>query len=291
MKLLLATLLATIALAAGQFGGGFRQQSGGSCDFRRLQQAVVQKDQCMQEFFNLKKEAMQAIGRSDPSCNRGLLQSFQQCDQPIRNFQEQNDLSASGMFECCFGSRIGGFSQRTCEWKNKPIPDKGGHKGGKGHKGHKGRGGMGGMGGEQIEEMMMRAKTMAGWILTDMEGYLGMVKHMAWCMDEERPVNMNTLTSTYRQYADRLIAKLWECETPLLQIATNCTDVQFEDLECIVKGVMWSGIWIKGCMESCHPDSLDGFCQMFTGRGISTSNNNNFNSNTNNNFFDPFGTK
>jgi hypothetical protein len=280
MKLAILIGLFILEVVSAQFG------RSGSCDFRRLQQVVQQKEQCFEELMSLKKEMMDAIQRVDPSCNRKIMQSWQACEQPSKDFAEQNDLTPSAIMECCFGSRMGSFNSRQCDFQSRPMPDMGHGEGGKGHgkgKGMKGRGGKGGgMDMEQMEEMMKSSKTMADCAIMGMQEVLGMFSHMTWCMDEERPLSMSAINGPYRQYKDRLTAKVWECETPMIEVATNCTDVPYQDLECVKKGIMFGGMYKWGCMKACCPDGLPAMCNIFTGgRGA----------NNNNNFFDPFGTK
>lgn len=319
MKALLLTLL--VEAVVGQFSGFFgSNDAGGQCDYRALMQAVNNKERCYKEFLNLKKEAMQAIQQVDPSCNRGMLEGWQTCDPLWEPWLQRNDLDTQGIMECCLGSKVGGSQRRQCEFKNKPMPDGFGKKGKKGRKGRGsgersgergGRGGpMGGM--DDMERMWKAKKTLAGCALESMDETLHMVKHLGWCMEDERPVNMQAVTGPLRNYKDKLIAKAWECYTPFMQVATNCTDMQYQDLECLGKGVTWMGMYKMDCIFACHPDSLSAFCDFFkqaAGQQASNSFNNNFNSNQNfnnnnnqfnrnnnnnnnnnrNDFFDPFG--
>jgi hypothetical protein len=325
MKFLIVALFAAFETISAQFGGSFfGNDAGGQCDFRALMQAVQQKERCYDDFLQLKKEAMQAIQQADPSCNRGIFQGWQTCQPLFDPWLEQNDLSPTGIMECCFGSRVGASSRRQCEFKDKPMPPDGklGKKGKKGRGGgsgsgeSRGRGRGGGMGGPappgmmDMKRMHQAKKTMAGCAMEGLEESLGMVKHLGWCMEEDRPPSMQAVTGPLRTYKDKLIAKIWECYTPFMQVATNCTDVQYEDLECVGKGITWNGMFKMDCILSCHPDSLTSFCNFFTNgqQGINNfnrndnnrfnnnrnnnnrnSNNNNNNNRNNNGFFDPFG--
>jgi hypothetical protein len=144
---------------------------------------------------------------------------------------------------------------------------------------------MGGM--DEMERAMQSMKTLGGMMLMGTEQMAGMIDELGWCMgEEERPISMSAITGAYRRYKDRLIAKMWECETPMIQIVTNCTDVQFQDLECLMKGMAWKEMHMHMCVMACHPDSLTSVCNMMTqGMTRQGPNNNNFNNNNNNNNF------
>jgi len=177
---------------------------------------------------------------------------------------------------------------------------------------------MGGMmGPDQMERTMQSMKTLTDLVLFGIQEGGKLIEKLAFCMNENRPITQAAITSAYRQYKDRLTAKLWECETPMLQVASNCTDVQFSDIDCIMKGMYWSDGFKMDCIMACMPEGLTATCNLLTraqGNMMNTmttnsnlnNRNNNFNNNpssynnnpntynnnnnnNNNNFYDPFG--
>jgi len=227
---------------------------------------------------------MRAIQRLDPSCNQGMIEAIDKCEQPVKSFKEQNGLTNMAIFECCFPGRSGqpqNGRQSQCEFKNKSKDGKG--KGGK----------------DKVDDKELAKQSME--TLTSMafdcaEDTVDMIDEMGKCKNEDRPINPNAV-ATFRQYRDRLNAKLWECMTPVMQVQANCTDVQYDDIACLKKGIEWSKGFAKQCFMACMPDSLSAVCNMFTGgqqgnnnqmnnRNSGNSNNNN---NNNQNMFDPFG--
>jgi hypothetical protein len=284
------SVLALVTLASAQFGG---QQ----CDFNRLQEAIQQKEQCVQQFYQQKMQALQGIQRSDRTCFQGIEQTVQQCKQPTENFKQQNDLDTQGIMECCFPGRVrGSGSSRRCEFKNKEDPSMMGMKGGKGKKGGHDRkkrcasGDCGGMSMDpEMERKMKASMTMTDMVLWGTTEMVDMVEHMMWCMEEDRPINDQAMDS-YRRSKDQLIAKIFECENIILPVATNCTDIQYQDLECVMKGYSWGKSFMEHCMMACMPSSLESICRMVTGGAGGAQPLSNFFSNNNNNNapYDPY---
>jgi len=310
MALAILAIIAGLQLASAQFGQFGQGGGGGSCDFRRLSQVIQQQEQCMDQLFTLKKEAMRAIQRLDPSCNAGMVEAFEKCEPAFKNFKDQNGLSDSAMFECCFpgrsGGGTGGFNTRggggsQCDFKNKPLP--------KDEKDHgKGKDVVGGSASTDAgaPDSKARAKqamaTLGSIVFDDVADFEEHFVAMGYCKNEDRPISQNAITGAYRQYVDRLTAKLWECQTPFIQAATNCTDIQYQDLECLEKGYSFQEGFVMDCVMACMPSGLSSRCNMFTGgqqgnnmmmnnnsQMNNRNNNYNNNNNNNNNMFDPFG--